>query len=112
MKPEKTSTFRLIYQLSKTVLGELRKYLDKNLKKRFIQKSQSLAESSILFIFKKDKSLRLCVDYQKLNDITVKNRYPLPNISELQDRLSGAQWFTKLNLRSAYNLIQMKLEEE
>jgi len=52
------------------------------------------------------------VDYRKLNDITVKNRYPLPNIKELQDRLQGAQWFTKLDLRGAYNLIRMKEGEE
>ena len=93
-------------------LGELCKYLDKNLKKRFIRKSQSSAGNPILFIPKKNRSLRLCVDYWKLNNITVKNRYPLPNISKLQDQLSGAQWFTKLDLRGAYNLIWIKPGEE
>lgn len=52
------------------------------------------------------------MDYRKLNDITVKNRYPLPNIKELQDRLQGAKWFTKLDLRGAYNLIKIKEGEE
>ena len=61
---------------------------------------------------KKDGKLRLCVDYRKLNAITVKNRYPLPNIEELQHRLQGAQWFTTINLRGAYNLIRMKPGEE
>ena len=112
LEPGKQPTFGPIYPLSEKELAELQKYLDKNLKKGFIRKSQSSAGYPILFIPKKDGSLRLCVDYRKLNDITVKNRYPLPNISELQDRLSGAQWFTKLDLRGAYNLIRMKPGEE
>jgi len=63
----------------------LRKYLAENEKKGFIKKFQSRAEYSILFTLKKDEELRLCVDYQKLNDITIKNRYSLSNISELQN---------------------------
>ena len=61
---------------------------------------------------KKDSKLRLCVNYRKLNNITVKNRYPLPNILELQDRLAGAKFFTALDLRGAYNLIRIKKGEE
>ena len=56
--------------------------------------------------------MRLCVDYRKLNDITIKNRYPLPNIEELQDRLAKAKWFSKIDLKGAYNLIRMKEGEE
>ena len=66
-------------------LGVLREYLDKNLKKGFIRQSESPAGFPILFVPKKDSKLRLCIDYRKLNDITIKNRYPLPNILELQD---------------------------
>jgi len=99
----KEPTFEPIYALSKKELSILRKYLAKNEKKGFIKKSQSRARYSILFTLKKDEELRLCVDYRKLNDITIKNRYPLPNISELQDRLSGVKYFTKLDLRGAYN---------
>ena len=62
-------------------------YLDENLKKDFIQKSQSPAEYSILFILKKNETLQLCVNYQELNNITIKNSYPLSLISELQDQL-------------------------
>ena len=58
------------------------------------------------------RTLRTCVDYRKLNDITIKNRYPLPNIQELRDRLNGARWFTKLDQRDAYYLIRMKEGEE
>ena len=61
---------------------------------------------------KKNGKLRLCVDYQQLNKITIKNRYLLPLISELCDRLQGAQWFTALNLKGAYNLIWIKEGEE
>ncbi|SYW77577.1 uncharacterized protein UHO2_02385 [Ustilago hordei] len=63
-------------------MSELRRYLDENLKKGFIRPSKSLARSPVLFVPKKDGGLRLCVDYQGLNEITVKNRAPLPLIEE------------------------------
>jgi len=103
LEPSKKPTFGPIYALSKKELLILRKYLAENKKKEFIKKSQSRAGYSILFTLKKDEELRLCVDYRKLNDITIKNRYPLPNISELQNRLFGVKYFTKLDLRGAYN---------
>ena len=65
-----------------------------------------------MFAPKKDGKLRLYVDYRKLNDITIKNRYPLPNIGELRDRLSHTKIFTKLDLRRVYNLIRIKEGEE
>ncbi len=108
----KTPTFGPIYGLSERELTVLREYLDENLKKGFIRRSESPAGHPILFVPKKDGSDRLCVDYRKLNDMTIKNRYPLPNISELQDRLAGARYFTALDLRGAYNLIRMKEGEE
>jgi hypothetical protein len=61
---------------------------------------------------KKDGSLRLYVDYRLLNNITVKNSYPLPLILEFQDRLQGAQWFTKLNITEAYIRIRIKEDKE
>jgi hypothetical protein len=110
--PGKEPTFGPIYALSEKELKVLRKYLDDNMAKGFIRKSESRAAYPILFVPKKDGELRLCVDYRKLNDITVKNRYPLPNIEELQQRLQGAKWFTSIDLRGAYNLIRMKAGEE
>ena len=110
--PGKEPTFGPIYALSEKELQALRKYLDENLARGFIRKSTSPAGYPILFAPKKDGSLRLCVDFRKLNDITVKNRYPLPNIGELQDRLATAKWFTKIDLRGAYNLIRMRPGEE
>ena len=61
---------------------------------------------------KKDGSLRLCVDYRGLNKITVHNRYPLPLIPELLDRLRSARVFSKIDLRGAYNLVRIKLGDE
>ena len=65
-----------------------------------------------MFVPKKDGTDRLCVDYRQLNDITIKNQYPLPNITELQDRLSRAKIFTALDLRDGYHLIRIKKGEE
>ena len=90
----------------------LRQYLDENLKKGFIRELKSLAGYLILFAPKKDGTLRLYIDYRRLNDITIKNRYLLPNIVELQDRLCNAKIFTKLDLKGAYNLIRMKEGDE
>lgn len=108
----KVPPFGPIYQMSERELEEMRKYLKENLDKGFIRESESPAGFPVLFAPKKDGKLRFCVDFRKLNDITIKNRYPLPNISELQDRLAGAQYFTALDLRGAYNLIRMKEGEE
>jgi transposase InsO family protein len=104
--------FEPIYRLSEIELGILKKYLEENLAKGFIRKSKSSAGYPVLFAPKKDGTLRLCIDYRKLNAITKKNRYPLPNIQELRDRLSHAKIFTALDLRGAYNLIRMKAGEE
>ena len=87
LESEKQLTFESIYTLFSKKLKELRKYLKINERKKFIRKSQSFAEHSILFVSKKDEKLRLCVDYRKLNEITIKNRYSLFNIEEFQDRL-------------------------
>ena len=75
----------MIYLLLSEKLEMLKTYLDKNLKKEFIRKFQSSAEYSILFVLKKDEKLQLCVNYQRLNNITVKNSYLLSLILELQD---------------------------
>src|SRR5665213_3596868 len=108
----KQPRFGPLYSLSEPKLKALREYLEGNLKKGFIRESQSPAGHPILFIEKKDGSLWLCVDYRALNEIAIKNRYALPLISELQDRVMGATIFTKLDLMGAYNLIRMKVGEE
>lgn len=77
--------FGPIYNLSEKELEALREYLDENLKKGFIRPSESPAGAPILFVKKKDGSLRMCVDYRGINKITIKNRYPLPLIAELEE---------------------------
>jgi hypothetical protein len=63
----------------------------------------------VLFVEKKDKSLRMCVDYRSLNEVTMKNKYPLPIIDDLLDQLKGAKYFSKVDLRSGYH--QLKIRE-
>ena len=104
--------FGPIYGLSEPELVALRTYLDDNLQKGFIQPSKSPAGAPILFVKKKDGSLRLCVDYRGLNRITIRNRYPLPLIPELLDRLRTAKVFSKIDLRGAYNLVRIKPGDE
>ena len=104
--------FGPIYNLSQTELAELRKYIDENLAKNFIRHSKSPAGAPILFVKKKDGSLRMCVDYRGLNKVTKKNRYPLPLISGLLEQLGCARIFTKIDLRGAYNLVRIKEGDE
>ena len=79
-----------LYPLTELEREELRKYLKENLDKGFIRKSISPAGAPVLFVKKKDGSLRLVIDYRKLNDMTIRNSYPLPLISDLLDRVKGA----------------------
>ncbi|KAJ1584936.1 hypothetical protein NDA15_001081 [Ustilago hordei] len=88
------------------------RYLDENLEKGFIRPSKSPARSPVLFVPKKDGGLRLCVDYRGLNEITVKNRAPLPLIEEQLFLLRKARIYTKLDLRAAYNLIRIAKGDE
>ena len=90
----------------------LKEYIDENLPKKFIRHSKSPAGASILFVKKKDGSLRLCVDYRGLNKVTVKNRYPLPLIAGLLDQLGEAKIYSKIDLRGAYNLVRIKEGDE
>jgi transposase InsO family protein len=112
LEPGKEPGFQPIYKLSEKELEALRDYIDKMMKKGFIRRSESPAGYPVLFVPKKNGKLRPCIDYRKLNDITIKNRYPLPNIGELRDRLAHAEIFTALDLRGAYNLIRIKEGEE
>ena len=79
-------------------LVELKKQLDEMLQKGYIRPSSSPWGAPAIFVGKKDGSLRMCVDYRALNDVTIKNKYPLPRINDLFDQLSGAQVFSKIDL--------------
>jgi hypothetical protein len=112
LKDNFTPPFGPIYPLSRTELEALRKWLDENLSKGFIRASSSPAGAPILFVKKGDGSLRLCVDYRGLNEGNIKNCYPLPLLHETLLRLQKARYFTKLDIRGAYNLVRMAEGEE
>ncbi|CAJ0937392.1 unnamed protein product [Ranitomeya imitator] len=97
-----------VYPLSLPETEAMSQYIQENLARGFIRKSVSPAGARFFFVQKKTGDLRPCIDYRGLNAITVKNKYPLPLISELFDRLRGARVFTKLDLRGAYNLIRIR----
>ena len=82
--------------------------LQEFLEKGFIRSSVSPWGAPILFVKKKDGTLRLCVDYRQLNKMTVKNKYPLPRINDLFDQLKCASVFSKIDLRSGYNQLRIK----
>ena len=98
------------YRLAPSELQELMAQLQDLLDKGFIRPSASPWGAPILFVKKKDGSLRMCIDYRELNKVTIKNRYPLPRIDDLFDQLQGASWFSKIDLRSGYH--QLKVKEE
>ena len=91
-------------------LQELKKQLQELLDKGYIRPSVSPWGAPVLFVRKKDGTLRLCIDYRKLNQVTVKNKYPLPRIEDLFDQLQGASKFSKVDLRSGYH--QLKIAEQ
>jgi hypothetical protein len=101
-----------LYSLSEAELKVLKDYLDENLRKGYIRPSKASVGSSLFFVKKKDGTLRPVIDYRSLNNITIKNRYPLPLISELISNFKGSSWFTKIDLRGAYNLVRIKPGDE
>jgi hypothetical protein len=99
------------YRMAPAELAELKKQLQELLEKGFIRPSVSPWGAPVLFVKKKDGSLRLCIDYRKLNQATVKNKYPLPRIEDLFDQLSKARVFSKIDLRSGYHQLRIKPED-
>ena len=89
-------------------LKELKTQLPELVDKGFIQPSMFPWGAPVLFVKKKDGTMRLCVDYRKLNQATVKNKYPLPRIDDLFDQLRGASVFSKIDLRSGYHQLQIR----
>ena len=84
--------------MAPTELKELKAQLQDLLDKGFIRPSISPLGAPILFVKKKDGTLRLCIDYRQLNKVTIKNKYPLPRIDDLFDQLQGAEYFSKIDL--------------
>ncbi len=101
-----------IYSLGSVELKTLKAYMENNLASGFIRPSKPPVGTPILFDKKPDGSLRLCMDYRDLNNLTIKNRYPLPLVGESLDRLGRAQRFTQLNLTNAYHRMRIREGDE
>ena len=96
------------YRMAPAELKELQVQLQELVDNGFIRPSVSPWGAPVLFVRKKDGSLRLCIDYRKLNQVTVKNKYPLPRIDDLFDQLRGATVFSKIDLRSGYHQLRIR----
>jgi hypothetical protein len=88
-------------------LVELKKQIDELLEKGYIKPSTSPWAAPVLFVEKKDGTNKMCIDYRSLNEVTVKNKYPLPRIEDLFDQLKGASVFSKMDLRSGYHQLRI-----
>lgn len=108
--PGSRPTAKGMYRLSPAEMQECARQVKELLDKGFIERSASPYAAPILFVGKKDGTLRMCIDYRALNAITVKNKYPLPRIDDLFDQLGGCKYFSALDLQSGYH--QIKISEE
>ena len=96
------------YRMAPLELRELKDQLEDLMAKHFVRPSVSPWGAPVLLVKKKDGSMRMCIDYRKLNKVTIKNKYPLPRIDDLLDQLKGACVFSKIDLRSGYHQIRVK----
>jgi hypothetical protein len=99
------------YRMVANELEELKKQLRELQEKGYIRPSSSPWGSPVLFVKKKDGSLRMCIDYRSLNEVTIKNKYPLPRIDDLFDQVKGAKYFSKIDLRSGYYQLKIRLSD-
>ncbi|KAL8134392.1 hypothetical protein AgCh_009426 [Apium graveolens] len=106
-KPVSKAPYRMVSVEMKELAAQLQELLDKGV----IRPSVSPWGAPVLFVKKKDGSMRLCIDYRELNKLTIKNKYPLPRIDDLFDQLKGASCFSKIDLRSGYHQLKIKAED-
>ncbi|GKB42170.1 putative reverse transcriptase domain-containing protein [Tanacetum coccineum] len=102
---------RTPYRLAPSEMKELSEQLKELSDKGFIRPSSSPWGAPVLFVKKKDGSFRMCIDYQELNKLTMKNRYPLPRIDDLFDQLQGSSVYSKIDLRSGYHQLRVREED-
>ncbi|GJR63824.1 putative reverse transcriptase domain-containing protein [Tanacetum coccineum] len=105
--PRATVSAKSPYRLAPSEMHELSEQLQELQDKDFIRPSHSPWGAPILFVKKKDSSFRMCIDYQKLNKLFIKNRYPVPRIDELFDQLQGSRYFSKIDLRFGYHQLRV-----
>jgi hypothetical protein len=101
--PETAPIFKRAYRVYGPELVELKKQIDELSEKGYIRPSTLPWVAPVLFVEKKDGTRRMCIDYRALNEVTIKNKYPLPRIEDLFDQLRGASVFSKIDLRSGYH---------
>ncbi|GJV70946.1 retrotransposon protein, putative, ty3-gypsy subclass [Tanacetum coccineum] len=106
LMPGAAPVARAPYRLAPSEMQELSDQLQELANRGFIQPSTSLWGAPVLFIKKKDGFFRMCIDYQELNKLTVKNCYPLPRIGDLFDQLQGSSVYSKIDLRSGYHQLR------
>nr|ABA98437.1 retrotransposon protein, putative, Ty3-gypsy subclass [Oryza sativa Japonica Group] len=110
LAPGTAPIYKRPYRMAANELAEVKKQVDEQLQKGYIRPSTSPWGAPVIFVEKKDKTKRMCVDYRALNEVTIKNKYPLPRIDDLFDQLKGAKVFSKIDLRSGYH--QLRIREE
>ena len=101
-------TSRAPYRMAPTELKKLMIQLQELLDKGFIRPSVSTWGAPVLFVKNKDGTLRMCIDYRQINNVTMKNKYPFPRIEDLFDQFKGAGVFSKIDLRSGYYQLRVK----
>ncbi len=112
LEDENQSSRSQLYLMSSYKLQKIKKYLEKNLKKKFITFSKALFASSILFVEKKDNSLCFCMNYQKLNALIKRNRYSIFLIDEVLTQIHDSKYLTQLNIDITFNKLRMSSESE
>ena len=106
--PGTTPISKAPYRMAPAELKELKAQLEDMLENGFIRPSTSPWGAPVLFVKKKDGTLRLCIDYRELNKVTVKNKYPLPRIDDLFDQLQGSSIYSKIDLRTGYHQLRIR----
>nr|ABD91504.1 putative polyprotein [Oryza sativa Indica Group] len=110
LAPGTAPIYKRPYRMAANELAEVKKQVDEQLQKGYIRPSTSPWGAPVIFVEKKNKTKRMCVDYRVLNKVTIKNKYPLPRIDDLFDQLKGAKVFSEIDLRSGYH--QLRIREE
>jgi hypothetical protein len=108
LKPGAEPICKTLYRMTTPKLFELQMQLKELLELGLIRPSVSPWGTPVIFVKKRDGSLRLCIDYRDLNRATVKNRYPMSRIDDLFDQMKGAAVFSKIDLRSGYHQLRIK----
>jgi hypothetical protein len=107
LKPGTAPIYKTPYRMATSELAELKEHINELLEKKFIGPNSSPWGAPMIFVPKNDGTQRLCMDYHVLNEVTVKNKYPLPRIDDLFDQLCGACVFSKIDIRSGYHQLKI-----